>query len=274
MDDRPLRPDPNAMTQPIPVVPVPPPRRPASAPRPNVPPAAAYAHRFGPLPWYLFARFAAFALDFGALTFAFATFGFHAAERGFVLLAGRDATGFATLAAASLASAIAFAFVCEALFGTTLGKLVFALHVRRRNGRRAGGGSVLVRALMRPIDLLAIGPMLVLVTPRRQRLGDLLGGTVVSASPIGAFAPLLGLALAGGIAYAQIAFGGGLTSAIGVAAETADNAPALYAAATRALGIAPLPAKPASIPTAAATSPATGAPETPAPTASSGTTNV
>lgn len=244
------------MTQPIPVVSVPPPPRPAEpayaepAPLPAAPavpanvvrPAAgtAYLHRFGGIPFYLFARFAAFALDIFGIGFVLATFGYQVPDVGLFTFAGHDASGFATLAGVSLGVALLFAFLCESIFGTTLGKLLFALHVRRGNGRHAGALRVFVRYLLRPIDLLVIGPLLALVTPRHQRIGDFLAGTVVARSRIGGFAALLGLLALGAIGYAQIMFGGGVVSALGVSAETMDFAPGLLAQATRKFGVRPI----------------------------------
>lgn len=273
MDQPPATPDPSARTQPIPVVPVAPPR---TVVAPLAP--APYVHRFGNIPWYLVARLAAFAIDYLGVAFVAATFGFHVAERGFILFAGRDAAGFATLTAASFGFAIVLAFVCEAVFGTTLGKLVFALHVRRRDGRHAGGGRAFVRALLRPIDVLIVGPLLALVTPRHQRLGDVVAGTVVAGSRLGAFASLVGLVLVAAIAYAQVTFGGGVTSAIGVTAETVEYAPSLYSRVAAALGLAAwhgstlLPATgPAPQPSTATPQPEATDEATPAP---SGTSNV
>ena len=244
--------DPNALTQPIPVVPAPPPRE---APRgdavlhppqgtrwtPLVEPGGApvrYQHRFGSIPAYLLARLAALAVDLVGVAFVLATFGYHVTDIGGVVVAGHDPNGYATLVELSLGLALAFAFLCEAIFGTTLGKLIFALHTRRSNGRHAGAVRVFVRYLVRPLDLLVIGPLLALVTPRHQRIGDVVAGTVVSRSRIGGFAPVLGLAALAGLLYAQTVYGGGLTSAVGVTAETADYGPGLLARVESALGIA------------------------------------
>ncbi len=239
-------PDPSALTQPIPVVKTVPPQpvvrpRPADArlqpgiastqtavPTATVP--ARYVHRFGSVPTYLVARLAAFAIDVFGVGFLLATFGYHATDvGGGFFVAGRDPAGYATLAGGALGIALAFAFLCEAIFGTTLGKLVFMLHTRRGDGRHAGAVRVFVRYLLRPIDLLVVGPLLALVTPRHQRIGDFLGGTVVSRSRIGPFAPILGLLAVSGAVYAQVTYGGGLTSAVGVVAETADYGPGLVA---------------------------------------------
>jgi uncharacterized RDD family membrane protein YckC len=244
MADRPY-PDPNALTQPIPVVRVAPPPRTSGVRTPSGFAAAPgpYVHRFGNVPWYLFARFAAYMLDFLGIAFVVATFAYHMTERGFMLFAGRDETGYLILAALSFGVSLSLAIACEALFGTTLGKLVFALRVRRRDGRPAGAVRAFVRALLRPVDLLVVGPVLALVTPRHQRVGDTLAGTVVAGSRSPGFASLLGIMLWAGLAYAQITYGGGVTSALGVAAETAAYAPSVYARAARAFGVAvPKPA--------------------------------
>lgn len=242
--------DPSAMTQPIPVVPAPPPARHAeSTPTSGVvpprletvvgpaAPSRAFAHRFGSIPVYLAARFAAFVLDIFGIGFVLATFAYHASDAGIFTIAGRDASGYASLAGYALGAAVLFAFVCEALFGTTLGKMLFALHVRRGDGGHAGALRIFVRYLLRPIDLLVVGPLLALVTPRHQRIGDFASGTVVSRSRIGAFASVLAVLAFAGIGYAQIAYGGGLTSAIAVLAETADFAPGLVTNATKAFGV-------------------------------------
>jgi len=241
-------PDPNGLTQPIPVVVVP--VRPRSRPtEPAAPvgttaqatetaaPRVGYVHRFGNVPFYLCARFAAFVLDVFGVGFLLATFAFHASEVGFYIVMGRDPNGYTTLVELSLGSALAFAFVCESIFGTTLGKLLFALHVRRGNGRHAGALRVFVRYLVRPLDLLVVGPLLALVTPRRQRIGDFVTGTVVARSRIGPFASVLGVAAIVGALYAQIVYGGGLTSAVGVAAETAAYAPSLVVGAINVFGV-------------------------------------
>lgn len=240
--DQPPESDPNALTQPMttvhrvePVPVPPPPRAPAAAQVVPVTPARGtpppYVHRFGSVPSHLFGRSAAFLIDGFGVAFVLATFGFHAFERGFFMLAARNPSGYLSLVSLALGAAILFAFLCEVLFGTTLGKLVFGLQVRRGNGRHAGPGRIFVRTLLRPIDLLFIGPLLVLVTPRHQRLGDFAGGTVVARSTLGWFASIIGLALVIALGYAQATFGGGVDSGIGVGAETADYAPGIITAA-------------------------------------------
>jgi len=230
MNEPPLRPEPDP-TRPIPVTPVSPARAAAAAP--------AFVPRFGSVPFYVLARFLACAIDGFALAFVIAAFAFNAFEPGGVsLLSRRDEGAFGALAAISFGGAFVVAFVCEGLFGTTLGKSVFALHVRRADGRHAGVGRVFVRALLRPLDLLLVGPVLAFVTPRHQRLGDFAGGTVVSRSPIGPLASVIALALLGGLAYAEIVLGGGATSALGVSGEAAAFGPDYASKAGALVGLA------------------------------------
>ena len=222
--------DPTATTQSIPIVAPPPPYRAAGAgvrPADTVVPGPTI--QVGSLPFHLLGRLAASTLDLGGVAFVLATFGYRAAALGYLRIVGRDSTGYATLALLSLAGAVLVGLASEAIFGTTLGKLLFGLHVRRRDGRRVGVGRTIVRYAFRPLDLLGIGPLLAALTPRRQRLGDLLADTVVSRSPLGFFAPLLALSLLGGVGYAQASYGGGWASATAVASETTDFAPGLVA---------------------------------------------
>jgi uncharacterized RDD family membrane protein YckC len=173
-----------------------------------------------------------------------AAFGFNAFELGFVTLAGRDEGGFGVLAAVSFGAAILIALVCEALFGITLGKAIFGLRVRRGDGKHAGVLRIIARYVLRPIDLIVIGPLLALVTPRHQRLGDFLGGTVVSQSRVAPLISILGIVLLAGIGYLEFAFGGGIESALGVTAEAASYGPDLIAKSAALVGIAvPRPAK-------------------------------
>jgi len=77
----------------------------------------------------------------------------------------------------------AYFFVCEGVWGRTVGKRALGLRVVRLvDGKPCGWSRSLVRNLIRPFDLLFIGlpgAIVVVMTPARQRLGDLLGGTLV-----------------------------------------------------------------------------------------------
>ena len=99
--------------------------------------------------------------------------------------------GFDATLALGVAIALVYVWVSEALFGTTIWKLAFGLHVYSTHDRRVGLGRALVRSLLRPIDVLIVGGILALL-PGHRRLGDLAAGTIVARSPLRAFAPLLG----------------------------------------------------------------------------------
>ncbi len=90
----------------------------------------------------------------------------------------------------------------EALWsGQTPGKRQMKLRVIRTNGRPLTAAGSVARNLMRLVDslpsLYGIGILVVMLTPRRQRLGDLLAGTVVvhEASATAAPPPWLDAAL-------------------------------------------------------------------------------
>jgi uncharacterized membrane protein SpoIIM required for sporulation/uncharacterized RDD family membrane protein YckC len=69
--------------------------------------------------------------------------------------------------------------LAEILFqGRTLGKKVVRLRVVHRGGSRAGAGTLLLRNVLRPVDLI-VGIPLMALDPLARRLGDRLAGTVV-----------------------------------------------------------------------------------------------
>jgi uncharacterized RDD family membrane protein YckC len=77
----------------------------------------------------------------------------------------------------------AYFLVCEGVSGRTVGKLALGLRVVRvADGGPCGWSRSIVRNLIRPFDLLFVGlpgGLVVMLTPARQRIGDLLGGTLV-----------------------------------------------------------------------------------------------
>ncbi len=220
-----------------------------------------YQPQFGNLPFYFLGRLCATLVDTFAIGFVVATFAFNAATGGkasfawvLVPAAAQSEGAFAALAGLSIACALLLAFFTEALIGTTIGKLLFALNVRTLRGGWAGFGRIFVRNILRPIDVLLIGPLLAAVTPKHQRLGDLLAGTVVARSVIGPFAPMLAIGVLSAIGYAQVLFGGGLTSVLGVAAQGSAFGPSLLG---RAVNVGrgfsgELPVAPSSSPSPAA----------------------
>jgi uncharacterized RDD family membrane protein YckC len=91
-------------------------------------------------------------------------------------LKGSSALAFAAIA-------LAYFFVGEAAAGRTPGKQIVGLRVVRTDGTPAGPGPILVRTLLRIVDLLPVlylvGFVVMLVTGRQQRLGDLAAQTHV-----------------------------------------------------------------------------------------------
>jgi uncharacterized RDD family membrane protein YckC len=157
-------------------------------------PAAPIVPRFvfGNPVGYAFARFAAVVLDLVtvgmiATTFAYALI----AVNPLTGLPTNSEGGFDATLGLGLCAGLVYVWLAEAIFGTTLWKLAFGLHVYAVRGRFVGLGRALLRNLLRPVDLLLIGGVLALL-PGHRRLGDLVGGTVVARSPLRAFAPLVG----------------------------------------------------------------------------------
>lgn len=76
--------------------------------------------------------------------------------------------------------------VFEAGFGTTLGKAVMGLQVRNESDRNRFV-AVIIRNALRVVDglgLYLVGFLIATFQPRRQRLGDSVGGTVVLDMPM------------------------------------------------------------------------------------------
>jgi uncharacterized RDD family membrane protein YckC len=86
---------------------------------------------------------------------------------------------------------VGYFIFCEMLFnGQTLGKAVAGLRVVRVGGQAVGFWSSLLRNILRLIDmqlgtLYLVGSVLILATPRNQRLGDLIGNTLVIRERVG-----------------------------------------------------------------------------------------
>lgn len=79
---------------------------------------------------------------------------------------------------------LGYYIVFEALNGgRTPGKAAFGIHVATVDGTALGLGAVTLRTLMRLIDFLpaayAIGAVMIAISPRNQRLGDVVASTVV-----------------------------------------------------------------------------------------------
>jgi len=74
-------------------------------------------------------------------------------------------------------------WLCEGLWGRTLGKRFCDLRVLRADGAPLGLGRAFVRTLLRLVDALPafylLGAVAIWLTPRDQRVGDLAAGSVV-----------------------------------------------------------------------------------------------
>jgi uncharacterized RDD family membrane protein YckC len=80
---------------------------------------------------------------------------------------------------------LAHTLIGELAMGRSIGKIIVGLRVLSVSGNPAGAGAIVVRNLFRTIDWFPPVLVLILFTPLRQRLGDMLGGTVVvSTSPV------------------------------------------------------------------------------------------
>ena len=77
---------------------------------------------------------------------------------------------------------LGYFFFLESISGQTLGKALAGVRVVRVDGSRPSAGAVAARTVLRLIDgflFYAVGLVVMLVSPRRQRLGDLAGKTTV-----------------------------------------------------------------------------------------------
>lgn len=114
-----------------------------------------------------------------------------AAAGGGVLAGGLDVRTDVVAAAAALLAAAGTSFAYHTLFtGTwaqTPGKMFFGLTVTRADGGALGYGRSAWRwaASWLALGLLGIGVLLIVVTPRKQGLHDLLAGTIVLRQPAG-----------------------------------------------------------------------------------------
>ncbi|HEU5287907.1 MAG TPA: RDD family protein [Candidatus Limnocylindria bacterium] len=124
--------------------------------------------------------------------FVIATLVLAGALWGFTTLAAatRGAIGqfFGVLVLVAFAIAWSYFVLLEWLWqGQTVGKRMYGLRVIRDDGAPAGFIAVLIRNLLRIVDFLpalyGLGLLMVIVTPRSQRLGDMAAGTYVVRAP-------------------------------------------------------------------------------------------
>jgi hypothetical protein len=114
-----------------------------------------------------------------------------------------------TVSVAIIAVSLLYFFLCEALWGCTLGKRLLGLRVLARDGEPASAKAVALRTSTRIVEDGPIGLAVFLASgKRRGRLGDMLGDTIVARPapglPRAGFSPLL-IAVPAGIALAAVA---------------------------------------------------------------------
>jgi uncharacterized RDD family membrane protein YckC len=160
-------------------------------------------------------RFLAAVLDTLLFIALFAALGMAVARRFGGITAGGfsfDGTPAAISIGATLLLAFLYYWLCEGLFGATLGKAMLGLRVRLKDGSACGMGPSLTRNLLRLIDAIAVylvGFLVAILSKHRQRLGDHAAGTIVTTAQIGPLARsslvlLWALCLFGGLAGAYL----------------------------------------------------------------------
>jgi uncharacterized RDD family membrane protein YckC len=80
----------------------------------------------------------------------------------------------------SLAAYVLHTLAAELICGQSIGKMVFGLRVVDLKGNAPSAGAIVLRNLLRVADVtLGLPLLIVFLTPLRQRVGDLVAGTVV-----------------------------------------------------------------------------------------------
>ncbi|MDQ3440182.1 MAG: RDD family protein [Planctomycetota bacterium] len=81
---------------------------------------------------------------------------------------------------------LTYTALAEMLFARTVGKWIFGMRVANLDGTRPTGRAILIRNVMRLVDItLALFPLImVFLSPLRQRIGDVAAGTLVVRSGV------------------------------------------------------------------------------------------
>ncbi|MBI3679471.1 MAG: RDD family protein [Acidobacteria bacterium] len=146
-------------------------------------------------------RFLAVLLDAFLWAGVFALTGMWSARRwGGLTESGFSLAGTAAWVAitATLLAGLLYYWVCEGLFGVTLGKALIGIAVRRTDGTACTMSSSLIRNLLRLVDGIGgylVGLVAALLSRSRQRLGDHAARTIVVERPVGAVVRALLVAL-------------------------------------------------------------------------------
>jgi len=136
---------------------------------------------------------------------------------------------FFTTLVYTLFALVVYLCVAQAYVGTTLGKALFGLRVQRLEGGRVGIVRAVARNLFLPFDLLLIGLVLAVITPRHRRIGDFVAGTEVVNLRVEPVAPLIAAATLSGWIYLDYAYAGGLATARSLSADIQRYGPGIIA---------------------------------------------
>lgn len=169
--------------------------------------------QFGDVGIYIVRRFLALVVDLTGVGLLIAIGLLALLERVKTSIQPETPDGLRSFAVIVAIALFSYFWLFEAVFGATLGKLLFGLEVRRSGGGRVGLWRALARNVLRLIDLAVIGFVLATVTPRRQRIGDFAAGSVVPSHRMGALAPVVAVIVLGGIGYLSYAYGGAMRHA-------------------------------------------------------------
>lgn len=157
-----------------------------------------------------------------------------------------------------------YLWLSEWWFSSTLGKALFGLSVLNMHGGRVGVVAALLRNLFLPFDLLIVGFVLAVVTHRRRRLGDLIAGTAVINSRLGALSPIIAIVVLGGLGFLDYAYADGWKSAQNVSDNAQLYGPSLFLGQATPSPVPPIPERtavpteqPITVPTIAPTPVAT-----------------
>jgi uncharacterized RDD family membrane protein YckC len=95
-------------------------------------------------------------------------------------LASVDAKSLQYLTELATVAYVLHTLAAEVICGQSLGKMAFGLRVVKPDGGTPSAVAFLVRNLLRTIDVALVLPLVtVLISPLRQRVGDMAAGTVV-----------------------------------------------------------------------------------------------
>lgn len=171
------------------------------------PPAVSSSQPFATIMQRFFAQLVDALVAFGVFYFV----GMQVARRyGGLTSSGFNLTGGPAALAIGITATVLLAYYvfAEALAGATLGKTAIGIRVvNASDSGRLGLRQSFLRNLLRLVDSLAgylVGAIVIMVTNRRQRLGDLAAGTIVTTRQISRASRITALVLALAIAVGGV----------------------------------------------------------------------